>query len=196
VALNLKQKVGPLPVWGWGVAVIGVAGTYFYLHRKASADSSSDVSGSDTGDSSTIPDYSQGYDSGYGAGLTTGLGSSGTQTGTVPAATATGSGSASQFPINVGGRTIYGYGLNHEPFYSKTAAQKAGRLGVGNAVQGKTIYGYGLQNNPFYSLQAAERAGRVGDPKTRRTEAKGGGTGTVPKHPAVESGATPGYATV
>jgi hypothetical protein len=193
VALNLKQKVGPLPVWGWGVAVIGVAGVYFYLHRSSANAGSSDVSGSDTGDSSTIPDYSQGYDSGYGAGLTTGLGSSTTQTGTVPAATSTSSGSASNFPINVGGRTIYGYGLNHEPFYSKTAAQQAGRLGVGSAQAGKTIYGYGLNGNPFYSLQAAEKAGRVGDTKPKRTRIPGG---SGAQHPAVESGATPGYATV
>lgn len=51
---GLKRKIGPLPLWGWGLAAFGVAGAYFYLHRSGTGSSS------DTGTTTGQPIYDYG----------------------------------------------------------------------------------------------------------------------------------------
>lgn len=40
MALDLKKKAGPLPVWGWIVVGTGVLGVLYYLHARSSSSSS------------------------------------------------------------------------------------------------------------------------------------------------------------
>jgi len=80
---KLKAKVGPLPVWGWGLAVMAVAAGYFYMRRGSGGDSGG-TTPLDYGSYPAVTD-AQGYDAGYAAGLnatgTTPPGGSTTDTG-------------------------------------------------------------------------------------------------------------------
>lgn len=78
---GLRQKIGPLPLWGWGAAAILVfVGYYYWTNRNSSSSSSSDVSGSD-GTYNYSEDYSSGYDNGYAAGFNSTGGTTGSTGG-------------------------------------------------------------------------------------------------------------------
>lgn len=62
--INLGQKVGPLPIWGWGL--IGLGGVYCYRKETAAAAASVTSGSPTTPDQSTVDTSS--YDAGYMAG--------------------------------------------------------------------------------------------------------------------------------
>lgn len=68
MALDLKRKVGPLPLWGW-LGLGGVAGLYLYERNKTTASTSSTAATPAATDSGTVaPDQGAGDWSGLGGG--------------------------------------------------------------------------------------------------------------------------------
>lgn len=106
---SFKAKVGPLPVWAWGLVVTGMAAAVFYWRSRSSSTDSSgstaDQSGINPDDAVTSAQLAQlGY-LGYGdfGGTLAGNGSTGngTDTGT-GGSTGTGSGSTKNPPTTPG----------------------------------------------------------------------------------------------
>lgn len=86
---GLRQRIGPLPLWGWGAAAIAVfVGYYYWTNRNASSSDASNLDGSSSGTYDYSEDYSSGYDNGYAAAFNAmGTGTSGTTTTPAPAQT-------------------------------------------------------------------------------------------------------------
>lgn len=82
--LDLKKKLGPLPVWGWIVGGAGALGVLYYLHRSSSAASTAAAtpvtSTATTDPGAGVPDDGGG---GGGADTSSPVDTSGLATGTI-----------------------------------------------------------------------------------------------------------------
>lgn len=74
--MDLKKKVGPLPVYAWaGIAAVAVLAAYFYLHRSSGSADAAGLAQPDQGSQAIDPTTGLPYSgSGYGGGGGLGIG--------------------------------------------------------------------------------------------------------------------------
>jgi hypothetical protein len=81
--MDLKAKVGPLPVWGWGVVGLGAGGLYYWYRSRQSGGAADTAAGVSADQGGALGYTDQGSALGYlGYGGTGAGGSSGTGTST------------------------------------------------------------------------------------------------------------------
>jgi hypothetical protein len=135
-----------------GYAYVLIAAGGFYLYSRFRGGGSSDTSA----DGSSVPGGSF---------------SDGIPSGSVAAPVA-----------GTAGRTIYGYGKNGGPFYSLAAYDA---MLAKTAKGARKVYGYGKGGKPFYSQKQWNLHNAplhaTNPTRTKRSPAKGGGSGKVPK---------------
>lgn len=69
--IDLKKKVGPLPVWGWALLGTGTLGVAYYLHARSASSPTAATTAADTAAQQQAAAADQGvpyYDSGSGGG--------------------------------------------------------------------------------------------------------------------------------
>jgi hypothetical protein len=190
--MDLKAKVGPLPVWGWGIAVVGAAaGFFWWRNRSSSAATATDGSTSDTGDTGD-DSTGIGYDSNsYGAGYAAGVNANGSQEPLPAPVSASGGGT--------GGSTGTNAAAAHNRFCAKTK-DPSGKLvtacGYGTWVKAKNgswswVPGMppnqGLGGGASGKLKVASSSAPAATPASVSSAMSG-------LTPAQDSGATPVYA--
>lgn len=85
MALDLKKKIGPLPVWGWTAVGAGALGIVYYLHeRNAASTTASSTTASDQAAQLAAEQAANGDSGGYGPGYGYDSGGTGGVTPTTP----------------------------------------------------------------------------------------------------------------
>lgn len=193
---SLKQKAGPLPVWGWGVAVVGVAGAYFWWRNRQSGATATDGTQTPTDTGQSALDTSGiGYDaSSYGAGYAAGINANGTQEPN-PTGTSSSSGNGGGSSGNTGTSAA----AAHNRFCAKTK-DPAGKMvmacGYGTWVKTRGGSWKWVPGIPPNQGLGGGSSGRIKLPKSSGPAAtpaavSGQMSGLTP---AADSGTTPVYA--
>lgn len=154
---GLSRKVGPLPLWGWGAAVVVIIGAYYLYTQHSSSSSVDNADGGYSTDDENSGDYSSGYDNGYAAGLN----STGDGTGSSSGGTTTTSQGDAQGPIA------------HNKFTAKTK-DPSGKQ--------HTVTGYGT-----WIKKSGKWVWQVGIPKQFALPGNGTGTGASAAVPDVSA---------